>query len=229
MSNEVIDTVTGEVLEEKMLAVKSESQKALSSLVKDADKALFAAMSDLQSMDWKNLQPNQMALLLMQKPFPVSGGGVAYLNLRQALLFALRSFELGLSPLSSEVFYNTATGSVNVTLEGKRALARNRNIDLGPPVFAETSRAWDAVPRMTQAAEEAKKMGFTSDVGVTCKMRIGPSQNNEHVEFTAYLSEWFVSRSAVWKEKPQWMLSVRSQDKCLVMALGAGVSDAAQD
>ena len=194
-------------------------------MLKDIDRPVYEAMSNVQSLDWKNLPPNLMALVLMQKQYPVSGGGFTTLNFRQAMIFALRCYELGLSPLSSEVFYNSATGQVNVTLEGRRALARSRNIDLGPPIFEEVSRSWESIPRITQAAEEAKKLGFNADAGITCKMRIGPIANNEHVSYTAYLSEWFVPKSSVWREKPLWMLSVRAQDKCLAMALGSGVSD----
>src|SRR3990167_3810050 len=73
------------------------------SLVKDAEKPIYQAMSVLDSLDWAKLKPNQTALLLMQKPFPVSGGGTTYLTFKQALLFAIRAYELGVSPFSPEI------------------------------------------------------------------------------------------------------------------------------
>lgn len=220
--NEIVDEKTGEVIEVPEVALTKTSAV---SMVKEVDRPMFDAMEKFDSLDWRRLPPNVMALLLTQKPFNASGGGTMYLNLRQAMLFALRCYELGLSPLSGEVFFNPTTGTTNVTLEGKRTLARNRNIDLGPPSFVEVSREWKNVPRMTISAEDAKKAGFIKDVGVTCTMRVGIASLNETASYTAYLSEWYVGRSAVWKEKPMWMLSVRAQDKCITMALGTGVSD----
>ena len=111
------------------------------SLVKDAEKPIYQAMSVLDSLDWAKLKPNQTALLLMQKPFPVSGG-TTYLNFRQALLFAIRAYELGLSPFSDNLWFDPARASVNITMSGKRELARLRGVDMGPPVFEELTREW---------------------------------------------------------------------------------------
>ena len=180
-------------------------------------------MSDLSSMDWKALKPNAMALLLTQKPFPASGGGVIYLNLRQAMLFALRAYELGLSPLSDNVWYDSNRGAVNVTLSGKRELARLRGLDLGPPMFEEVSRDWDEVAK-TNTAAAARKAGFPKDVGIRCHIRVGPVVNNERVNYVAWLSEWFVERSPVWKERPTHMLSIRANEKALTLVLGTGAS-----
>src|SRR3990167_1730165 len=116
------------------------NQGEMLALVKDADKPVFNAMSTLDSLDWRNLKPNQTALLLMQKPMNVSGGGTMYLNFKQALLFAVRCFELGLSPFSDGVWFDANKSSVNLTLAGKRELARIKGIDLGPPKFERLER-----------------------------------------------------------------------------------------
>lgn len=195
-------------------------------MVKDVDKPMFAAMSNVESLDWRNLPPNVMALILTQKPFMAAGGGTTYLNLRQAMIFALRAYELGVSPLSSEIWFDPNRGVASLTLEGRKAVARNRGIDLGPPQFEHLTRAWSEVPRLTEAAKEFQKLGFQHDLGVKCKIRVGPNgEHAEYAEFLCWLSEWGVHRSPVWKEKPQWMLSVRATDKCISMALGTGVSD----
>ena len=115
--------------------VEDDKPDALMCLVKDADKPVAQAMASLDSLDWNRLKPNQAAILLMQRPMSVSGGGVMHLNFKQALYFAVRCYELGISPFSSGVWFDPARYSVNLTLEGKRELARLRGIDLGPPQF----------------------------------------------------------------------------------------------
>src|SRR3972149_12036863 len=113
------------------------------SLVKEADKPVYHAMSGMNTLDWKHLKPNQTALLLMQRPMSVSGGGIMYLNFKQALLFAVRCFELGLSPFSDGVWFDSNKSTVNLTLSGKRELARLKGIDLGPPKFEALTREWN--------------------------------------------------------------------------------------
>ena len=219
MTQQVID-IPGEEVKETALA-----KPDMLSMVKPADQPMFHAMSEMTSLDWRNLQPNQMALLLTQKPFPVSGGGSGFLNFKQALIFALRCYELGVSPLSSEVWFDPARGSTNLTLEGKKTVARNKGIDLGPPQFSELTREWSEVPTMSDSAKDAKAAGFPKDIGIKCRMRVGLVANAEFCEYSCWLSEWYVGRSPVWKSKPTHMLQVRATDKCISMALGTGISD----
>lgn len=217
---EVVDTKTGEVL----TLVPVIKVDALASLIKDTDKPVFNAMEGLASLDWKDLKPNQTAVLLMQRPMAVSGGGVLYLNFRQSLYFAVRCYELGVSPFSSAVWFDPQKFSVNLTLEGKREVARLRGIDLGPPSFEDITREWTAVPKLTETAEEAKKAGFTKDMGVKCKVRVGKPEYKEYSEYSAFLSEWFQPKSPLWKSKPLHMLQTRATEKAISMALGTGAS-----
>lgn len=196
----------------------------LGALVKDADQGIYKAMSSLESLDWKNLKPNQTAVLLMQRPMAVSGGGTMYLNLRQALYFAVRAYELGVSPFSSAVWFDPAKFSVNLTLEGKREVARNRGIDLGPPSFEEVSREWSDIPKMTDGAEEVRKAGFSKDIGVKCRIRVGKPEHKEYTEYIAWISEWYQPKSPLWKSKPTHMLQTRAQEKAITAALGTGAS-----
>jgi hypothetical protein len=69
------------------------------------------------------------------------------------------------------------------------------------------------------------KDGFAKDVGIKCKMRVGLPANKEYVEYTAYLSEWYVPRSPVWKGKPMHMLQTRACEKAISLVLGTGASD----
>lgn len=217
MSNTEIEKVElVEVLPEDMMLAQ----------IKEADKPVYRAISSVSSLDWRNLQPNQMAFLLTQKPFPVSGGGTTYLTFKQALLFALRCYELGVSPLSSEVWFDPARGTTNLTLEGKKQVARNKGIDLGPPQFTELAREWSELPKSSQNVEDLKKAGFSKDLGIKCRVRVGKPEHAEFSEYTAWMSEWFVSRSPVWGAKPMHMLQTRAYEKAISLAMGTGASDA---
>lgn len=211
---------------ETAAVIAKRNEGEMLALVKDSDKPVFAAMSGMNTLDWKDLKPNQTALLLMQRPMNVSGGGTMYLNFKQALLFAVRCYELGLSPFSDGVWFDPGKSSVNLTLAGKRELARIKGIDLGPPKFEDVSREWNAVPRMTESAEAAKKAGFTKDVGIKCLVRVGDPKNGEYAEYSAFISEWYVDRSPVWKQKPMHMLQTRATEKCISLAMGTGASSA---
>ena len=214
MSDTAIDVIEVLPQEDLMLAQ-----------IKEADRPVYNAISSVSSLDWRNLQPNQMAFLLCQKPFPVSGGGTTYLTFKQALLFALRCYELGVSPLSSEVWFDPQRGSTNLTLEGKKQVARNKGIDLGPPQFTELTREWSDVPKTSQIVEDLKKAGFSKDLGVKCRVRVGKPEHAEFSEYTAWMSEWFVSRSPVWGAKPMHMIQTRAYEKCISLAMGTGASD----
>ena len=218
---ETVDTKTGEVIEATALVPLD----GLRAMVKDQDQATFSVVEKLETLNWRDMRPPHMALLLMQKPFPVSGGGSLYLNFRQAIFFATRCYELGVSPFSSEVWFDPAKFSVNLTLEGKKQVARNKGIDLGPPTFEMIYREWKDVPKVTDAGEEAKKAGFNKDVGCKCRVRVGNPEHKEHVDYTAWLNEWYVGRSPVWKSKAEHMLQVRSHEKAISMAMGTGASE----
>lgn len=222
MSDTVVDKVevkTGEVID--TLVLKKDDMLAM---IKDNEKGVYAAMSGMDTLDWKNLKPNQTALLLMQKPFPVSGGGQMNLTFKQALLFAVRAYELGISPFSSGIWFDPNRSSVNLTLEGKRELARLKGIDLGPPKFEELSREWKDV-RASDTAKECQTAGFPKDIGYKCTMRVGNPEYKEYVEYVAWLSEWYVSRSPVWKAKASHMLQTRATEKAISLAMGTGASD----
>lgn len=193
-------------------------------LIKDSEKDVYQAMSGMDTLDWARLKPNQTALLLMQKPMNVSGGGTMYLTFKQALLFAVRAFELGLSPFSDSVWFDANRSAVNLTLAGKKELARLKGIDIGPPLFEEVAREWKEVPRITDAGKEAQKLGFIKDVGVICKLRVGDPKNAEYSVYTAWLNEWLVPRSSVWLNKPIHMLCTRAHEKSITMILGTGAS-----
>lgn len=221
MSTEV-NVKTGEIVEETALVPK---KATMADMVKAQEVPLLEMMSTLDNLDWRELKPHQTALLLMQKPFMAQGGGTMYLSFKQAILFATRCYELGVSPFSSEVWFDPNRAAVNLTLEGKRQVARAKGIDLGPPKFEELARDWKDIARVTPIIDELKKAGFTKDIGIKCQIRVGDPKNAEHSEYIAWLSEWYVARSPVWQAKPTHMLQTRACEKAISMALGTGASD----
>jgi hypothetical protein len=226
MSTDIVDKATGEIKDGVVVPEVALSKKTtMSDMVKPQEIPLMEMMSELANLDWRELKPHQTALLLMQKPFMAQGGGTMYLSFKQSILFATRCYELGVSPFSSEVWFDPNRASVNLTLEGKRQVARNKGIDLGPPKFEELEREWDKLPKVSETATAVKAAGFTRDVGIKCKIRVGDPKHQEYTEYIAWLSEWYVSRSPVWQSKPLHMLQTRACEKAISMALGTGASD----
>src|SRR5882724_8047512 len=193
---------------DRVALAKSNQQESLQT--KQLDK-----LKGITSFDWKQIPPPFMAELLMQTPFRGGAGEPDYyLSAYQAYRFAIRCYELGLSPLSTEVWYNPKNNMTNTTFEGKLKLARLNKMNLGPPRFEEKKRPFP----------KGKTIGgFDQDLGISCKMTTGRA--NDEAEYTAWLSEWYVPTSPVWKAKPDHMLRVRSAEKCLSFASGLGVSE----
>ena len=221
-----IQVKEAEVVPETALAVKPSD---MSLLVKPNEQALLSVIETLDNLDWRALKPHQTALLIMQKPFPAPGGGTTFLSFKQAILFSTRCFELGVSPFSSEVWFDANRGVTNLTLEGKRQVARNRGIDLGPPQFEDLARAWEDLPKENENVKTLKAAGFKQDIGIRCKIRVGDPKHAEFATYTAFLSEWYVSRSPVWQAKPLHMLQTRATEKAISLAMGTGSSDPVDD
>lgn len=220
------DTKEAEVVEEMSLTKAPPALPAnpFAGLIKENDRPVLSVVESLDNLDWKAMKPHYMAMLLMQKPFPVSGGGTQYLNFKQAIFFATRCYELGVSPFSNEVWFDPIRFAVNLTLEGKRAVARNKGIDLGPPQFEELFREWKDVAKVTAAGDAAKKAGFSKDMGCKCVIRVGNPEYHEAVNYIAWLNEWYVEKSPMWQNKPLHMLQIRAQEKAISAAMGTGAS-----
>lgn len=218
--SDAVNTETGEITEGVLVPVEDTS---LDLLVKDKDKPSLSIAKVLDTFDWRNMKPHQMAMLLMQKPFTAKGGGTYNLNFTQALFYAVRCYELGLSPFGNETFFDPAKCTVGISYEGKKMMARNKGIDLGPPQYERKEREWAEVPDSTTktALITAK---HKKDIGYLCKIRVGDPKHQEFAEYLAWGSEWYVSYSPVWKEKFEHMLQTRAAEKATTLAMGTGAS-----
>ena len=63
-------------------------------LLSERETAQLRIIQQMTSLDWKDLKPPQMALLLMQKPFKDAGGGSYNLTPMQALVFAQQAYDM---------------------------------------------------------------------------------------------------------------------------------------
>jgi hypothetical protein len=183
---------------EKAMVIKVEAQEQL-------QKKQIEQLNQISSFDWKAVPPPMLAQMLVQMPFKGGTGEPDYfLAPWQAMVFAMRCFELGLSPFSNEVWFNPKNNKVNVTFEGKLKLARKQGLNLSPPTF-------ERIP-----ADAAKPLAAYK---CTIKSPSGPCQ------YIAYLKDWMVATSPVWKAKPDHMLQLRAAEKCLSFASGIGTSE----
>lgn len=193
------------VMEQAEPTAASKAAIVKSDLAAQKQKAEIEKFSQVTTLDWKNIPPPMLAQLLVNIPFKgATGEPDYYLQPWQAMIFALRAFELGLSPFSNEIWFNPKNNKTNVSFEGKLKLARMHGMKLSPPVFKR-------IP-----AEESKPL-----VAYKCTI-ISP---DGPCEYTATLKEWMVAKSPVWREKPDHMLQLRAAEKCLSFATGSGSSE----
>ena len=177
-----------------------------------------AIVGSFASFDWRNVPPPAMAQILIRKPFSGKQGDPPYyLKLDQALYFAMRCYDLGVSPLGAEAWFDPARWVVNLTAEGQRRVARNLGLNLGPPRGEWLEREWPAEkPPLIINGKAVPK-----DIGHTCRMDVN---GRGDVTYTAWLSEWF-RPTPIWREQYRHMLQVRSQDHAIEFATGVGMSN----
>lgn len=197
---------------EKAQTIKAETSLALQNREKEV---MVELTTDLDSLDWKKVKPNIMAQILTKIPYRAKKDEPPYyLTPIQALIFAMESYRMGLSPLSNQCFFNRDNNKVNATLEGKKAMARDQGYNFGPPKFE----------KLAKPMPKGKTIpGYTEDVGYKCTMEV--KGFTDRAEYTAWLSEWYMPYSPVWKERTEHMIQTRAQEKCISSASGCGSSE----
>jgi hypothetical protein len=194
----------------KVEELKAEALTHQVSEVKDeriAKRETKEALAMPESLDWKKWSLPMTAAILTRIPMPGQDGDV-FLTQAQATIWAIVSFEQGLSPFTGETWFNTKTHKVNLTLQGKLTRARQLGMNLGAPKFIR-------IP-----ADEKEKL-----IAIKCVL---PTSNGT-VEYTATLSEWMMPSNPNWKNRSGHMLQVRSYEKAVSFAAGVGASEQPDD
>lgn len=197
-----------------------EAAKAKLALSGTSDPKWMESVGDL---DWKRLPPFIMAQILIRKPYKGKRGEQYYLSREQALMFAMRCFEVGLSPLSSEVWFNPETCQTNITAEGQKQLMSNRGVVASPAMCeGPVKREWPmGKPVPSGIAAYVKTYG--GDVGYKCTIEVLIAGKWFPANFTAWLSEWY-KPSPTWDSITDTMLRTRAEDKCRESITGVGQS-----
>ena len=206
----------------EVLVAQSDARVAAAEVKEQAiakrEAAQEAIVGSFASFDWRNAPPPAMAQILIRKPFSGKQGDPPYyLKLDQALYFAMRCYDLGVSPLGAEAWFDPAKWVVNLTAEGQRRVARNLGLNLGPPRYERLTRPWP----VTKQPIPINGKAVAEDFGYTCKMDVN---GRGDVSYTAWFSEWFRPTS-IWREQPDHMLQVRAQDHAIEFATGVGISN----
>jgi hypothetical protein len=197
---------------EKAVQVKADRAAAAA---QKQNEELIQLVGNLESLDWKKIKPHIMAQILTKIPYRGKKDDPPYyLSPIQALIFAIEAYRMGLSPLSDQCFFNKDSHKVNATLSGKKAMSRDMGLNFGPPKFERVSKPFVGGKKIA---------GFTEDIGYKCTMEVKGFRDS--AEYTAYLSEWYMPYSPVWKEKPEHMLQTRAQEKAISSASGVGASE----
>lgn len=211
-----LESMQQEVGNGKSLAtITAEAKETAIAKRVDTDMALAGSFA---TFDWKNVPPTAMAQILIRKPFQGKQGDPPYyLKIDQALYFAMRCYDLGVSPLGAEAWFDPARWVVNLTAEGQRRVARNLGLNLGPPRYERLTRPWP----VTKPPIPINGKAVAEDFGYTCKMDVN---GRGDVSYTAWFSEWF-RPTPIWREQPDHMLQVRAQDHAIEFATGVGMSN----
>ena len=98
-----VDVKTGEILEESTaLAKTSEIEK----LVKEQDKPLLGIMQQMNSMNWRDLTPPQLAVLIMQKPFACQKTAYSHWESRGRICFLIGKCRMTYGKIFSPIIRN---------------------------------------------------------------------------------------------------------------------------
>jgi hypothetical protein len=193
--------------------------KQAESMVASSKDAEFA---DLQSYDFKSNPPLAMAKL-MSKTLKRPDG--SYMGVADCFVLALHWFETGLNPYKGEI-YMLPSGRIGESLQGKLKDAKREGYDLSNPLFEELDREWpkrNGKPLELIRKDKGKEYPFflEREPGIKCILTV----NGKPVEYSAWLTEWFMPSNPNWFDRAPHMLRIRSHEKAVSQATGIGVSE----
>lgn len=198
-----------------------EQQKAAQATLAAAREDALAAIANY---DFKSNPPLAMARLIsrtLRKP----DGSLP--SLEDSLVLALHWFETGLNPYRGDI-YPLPSGRIGLSLQGEIKEAKREGHKFIPK-YEFVTREWPTVDgkpdgkpielvRKSRGVET--KFSYPKEPGCKCILQIDGSE----VEYTAWVTEWFMPTNPNWFERMHHMLMVRSFSNALSFSTGIGVS-----
>jgi hypothetical protein len=194
--------------------------QATASQVQKASKD--AEWAEIKSYNLDEIPPLAMAKLYAALPWGPNG---TYLTIPQALMLAITARRRNLNPEEGDIFI-LPSGRIGTSLQGQLKEAKANGNQLGARKFESLSRPWPKGLVLSRK-EFGKTLDFAMDnePGIRCEMSI----NDATVEYTAWLTEWFMGGNPNWYSRMDWMLRVRAMTRVLSLGTGIGVSEEIAD
>lgn len=181
-----------------------------------------AEWGEIKSYNQDEIPPLMMAKLYAALPWGPSG---SYLTIPQALMLAITARRRKLNPEEGDIFI-LPSGRIGTSLQGQLKEAVSLGNKLGARKFESVTRPWPKGLVLTRK-ERGRDIDFSmeQDPGVRCEMTI----NDNPVEYTAWLTEWFMGGNPNWYSRMDWMLRVRAMTRVLSLGTGIAVSEEIAD
>ena len=181
-----------------------------------------AEWGGITSYNQDEIPPLMMAKLYAALPWGPSG---SYLTIPQALMLAITARRRKLNPEEGDIFI-LPSGRIGTSLQGQLKEAVTLGNKLGARKFESVTRPWPKGLVLTRK-ERGRDIDFSleNEPGVKCEMTI----NDSPVEYTAWLTEWFMGGNPNWYSRMDWMLRVRAMTRVLSLGTGIAVSEEIAD
>lgn len=192
--------------------------------IQRADKdAEWAAITTYNQDD---IPPLAMAKLYAAMPWGPSG---TYLTIPQALMLAIAAHRRRLNPEDGDIFI-LPSGRIGTSLQGLLKEAKQNGAKLSTPKFETQYRDWPKgllLTRKDTSVKPWRDVDFSLDAepGVTCSMTV----NGEPVDYTAWLTVWYMPGNPNWYSRYDLMLRVRAMMRALSFGTGIAVSEEIAD
>lgn len=216
-------SIVGQVAEVARVAADMvKLEEAVSSGLSTQKKIKDAEWETFTSYNWKEVPPPVLANMYSKLPLGPSG---SYLTVAQCLALALEYFETGKNPLKGHC-YILPSGRIGTSLEGLLIELKNKGVAIGKPKYEKVKRPWPKGLIMSRK-ERGRDLEFQLDEEPG--MRIVVKIDDEEVEYTCWLTEWFMGANPNWYTRMDWMLRVRAFMNCLKLGSGVGISEEIAD
>jgi hypothetical protein len=196
-----------------MIPTAQEDTQNTAAKLLELQKAATAMQREDKNAEWAGINTYNQAEIppvMMAKLY----SALYSLTIPHALMLAITAHRRGLNPEDGDI-YVLPSGKIGTSLQGTLKEAKLNGYKLSAPVFTDVEREWP------KGATFQPRIAGTKEIGVKCNMTI----NDQPVEYTAWLTNWFMEKNPNWSSRSDWMLRVSAQKRCLALGTGIGVSE----